>query len=285
MKKILLLIALFFAGTLAAQQVAPRSVVNVKLIVKKESVKIGPYARYAQQYLGVVAPLTDKVEYSIVDANITAFAAGAVVETPGKVALKTDEQLFTDMGITPIVSESAGYAANRTSAREKSLQEMAQDAASTIFTLRKRRFDLVTGDTGPEAFGAGLKAAIDEMSRIENSYLELFLGKKEVSYEVVRFDVVPKKDKATYPLCRFSGTSGVLDVTDQNGEQVVLSLKDENAVSVSFNPAAKNAKPGTLQTVYVPDSAIAAIICGKQTLGTKAVEIYQFGEAVQVEKK
>ena len=57
----------------------PRSVVAVDLTVERTAVLCGPYARYAQKYLGVRAPLTDKTTWRIADARI-ALAGDAVYE-------------------------------------------------------------------------------------------------------------------------------------------------------------------------------------------------------------
>ncbi|HAY31196.1 DUF4831 family protein, partial [Alistipes sp.] len=59
---------------------------------------------------------------------------------------------------------------------EKSAESMAADAANMIFSLRRHRLDLVTGEAGENVFGGGLKAALDEISRLEQEYLALFLG-------------------------------------------------------------------------------------------------------------
>ena len=48
----------------------PRSVLAVDLSVECSTVLCGPYARYAQKYLGVRAPLTDKTTWSIAGARI-----------------------------------------------------------------------------------------------------------------------------------------------------------------------------------------------------------------------
>ena len=48
----------------------PRTVLAVDLTVERTVTLCGPYARYAQKYLGVRAPLTDKTTWSVVGARI-----------------------------------------------------------------------------------------------------------------------------------------------------------------------------------------------------------------------
>lgn len=70
---------------------------------------------------------------------------------------------------------------------------MAQDAANAIFSLRRHRIDLVTGEAGENVFGAGLKAALEEIDRLEQEYLSLFLGKQFRQRIVREFSVVPSR--------------------------------------------------------------------------------------------
>ena len=50
----------------------PRSVVRVQVVAERESVRVGPYARFAQKLLGVMAPLADKDIYTIQSATLCA---------------------------------------------------------------------------------------------------------------------------------------------------------------------------------------------------------------------
>ena len=86
--KILLLAGLLFGATAAMAQnpyialegamegadgiavSMPRTVLAVDLTVERTVTLCGPYARYAQKYLGVRAPLTDKTTWSVVGARI-----------------------------------------------------------------------------------------------------------------------------------------------------------------------------------------------------------------------
>lgn len=48
----------------------PRTTLKVTVEVEKESIRKGPYARYAQKFLGVMAPLADKDIYTITGGKI-----------------------------------------------------------------------------------------------------------------------------------------------------------------------------------------------------------------------
>ena len=78
------------------------------------------------------------------------------------------------------------------------LEDAAREAANTIFSLRRHRIELITGEAGENVFGEGLKAALAEIERLEQSYLELFLGKRVVTTETRRYVVYPQSDKKQY---------------------------------------------------------------------------------------
>ena len=48
----------------------PRTILAVDVTVERDQTLTGPYARYAQKYLGVRAPLTDKTVWSVTGAQI-----------------------------------------------------------------------------------------------------------------------------------------------------------------------------------------------------------------------
>ena len=103
---------------------------------------------------------------------------------------------------------------------------MAQDAANAIFSLRRHRIDLVTGEAGENVFGAGLKAALEEIDRLEQEYLSLFLGKQFRQRIVREFSVVPSKDEPATVVCRFSDTAGLLSafVSVRTGDRVARDV-------------------------------------------------------------
>ncbi len=57
----------------------------------------------------------------------------------------------------------------------KSIEQRAREAADMIFSLRKKRVEIVTGDTDATFSGEAMAAAIQEISRMEKEYLSLYL--------------------------------------------------------------------------------------------------------------
>lgn len=284
--------------------ILPQTAINIKFTVSTETIKKGPYAKFAQQYLGVTAPLNDRTTHSIVSSAIkgyneadlsNVYVLGSSPILPACEITKSDNDsdnqgvskqnkistdiLFSDMSINNIVYSASTSLEGRSSAREKSLEEMASDAANTIFTLRKRRFDLVTGELGEGVFGEGLEAAIKEMARIEDEYLSLFVGKKSVTYKTYNFDVIPQVGKNSYILSRFSSANGVVESTDMNGEPIVLTLAPEGAVKPALDKRAAMLKGA--KKYRVADMATVKLFFSSELLNSSRIGILQYGATVE----
>ncbi len=251
----------------------PNSIVKVQLIVEKESVRSGPYARFAQKYLGVMVPLTDKDIWSVKEASLVASNPGAKVSV--------DKGIERSIVLSSIASginemEFPKVTPDRMTAGNRSQEEMARDAASLIFSLRKHRLDLITGNAGENVFGSGLDAALREINRLEEECLALFLGKRSVRREIREFEVVPQVDQNNYIVCRFSAESGVLPESDLSGTPIILSVKAEQGVT----PVADRRSKG-LKTYYqIPARVQCTLLDGNTELARREIPLYQFGSTV-----
>lgn len=283
----------------------PQTVVSVNVTVQRETIKRGPYARYAQQYLGAVAPLSDKDIYTILGATMS-YASEAdpsavyVLDSPDKTTFDlyypTPEGFIAHDGqSTPhfalatlapagefrVSARFDGVQVDKMSMGEPSLEAAAAEAARTLFTLRKRRFDLVTGEAGENVYGAGMSAALDEMKRLEDEYTALFMGKRTLTVETRTFDVVPVAGKNTLIVCRFNETGGLLPDNDLTARPVVLELTPENkAASTVANVPAKDSR-GTV-FMRVADIVRCRVVDDKTVLATGRIPVYQFGQTVAV---
>ena len=73
----------------------------------------------------------------------------------------------------------------------KSLEDKAAEAAEMVLKVRKDRLNIVSGDTDANYSGEAMRAALDELDRIEEDYLALFTGRSVVRTNVAYFDVIP----------------------------------------------------------------------------------------------
>lgn len=182
-------------------------VVNVTLRVATEQFTPGIYARYAQKYLGKRATLSEYSSIELIDGRLA-------LGTAEKVAPKVEQEPYT----LPLST-------NRLNGTAQTTEEQAAATAELLFSLRKHRLDLITGEAGENVFGAGLKAALDEIARMEREYLDMFYGSKSVSEQLYTFNVAITPDKNEYMVCRFSDKVGIVPTDDLSGRPIVVKVE------------------------------------------------------------
>lgn len=282
MKRIVILaVALCCAASLSAQTLAragvcegsgiksfagnPKSIVAVELRVEHQQFTPGVYARYAQKYLGVRASLASRTETRIVSASLASVDAAPQSITAEQPLEKT--------------AESIALPSNRLNNTALSLEQQAAATADLIFSLRKHRIDLITGETGENVFGAGLRSALDEIARLENEYLAMFYGSTAVSERTELFSVVPSRDKTDYLLCRYRAGEGVVSVADLAGEAVMLHIVPAETIDVAGLPITDAKAKGKAEYV-VANPAQCTLLCGTRELAKITIPIYQYGKHV-----
>lgn len=299
----------------------PRTVVTATVVVEREVILCGTYARYAAQYLGISgAAMSDKQNYRIIDASLgyyeepdptQTYQLGRPVDANSRAfhwlsAVRPGQQLladarfqdavtgnnnpFTDVSLNPLygktverngLADGEGFGelpVNRTSVVEKSTEQLAADAANAIFTLRKRRFDLVMGEMGEHVFGAGLPAALQEIDRLEAEYLSLFIGKRYTQRIVRTYSVLPSAKGAAI-VCRFSPTKGLVPETDLAGRPLVIEMTPESSAGAGANAHAGSAgaKKGTTISYRIPSVQMVKLVDGTEELARERIPVFQLG--------
>ncbi|MFI3330548.1 MAG: DUF4831 family protein [Rikenellaceae bacterium] len=286
----------------------PRTSLKARFVVERHSVRKGVYARYAQKYLGTIAPLSDKEVYSIKAASLSStiesdpseiYTANAQDEVlaalikkyaslpmPLAEEIKSKDENFT------LISEQSQPALSQDKINNefKTQEQMAEGAANAIFFLRKRRLELITGDQGENVFGAGLKAALDEIKRQEDNLVALFLGEEFKSQEVKEFELVPQKDKFSYIVCRFSSDKGIVSAGDLSASPIVLELTQEKLdpkinlprKEIVTNVKDKEVLVQDLFKYKVAAVATCRIVEGSNELVSERIPIYQYGVVVDI---
>ncbi len=230
-----LLAGLFGAGSLRAQgsvsYALPQTVLVFRVDVEQEVFFAGPYARYAQKYLGVDAPEQDYTRFDISSISLRPYveadAAQRFTFVPGKAGVPEAMLQLTTQGLVsgtsgayseesgwkyPLKSEadfaSRGIPANLTRASntlynkgqetvqqsvvvEKSLEKKAQEVAEMIFRIRENKYKILVGDTDATYSGEAMKATIDALDKLEADYLTLFTGYSEKGSQSAVFEVIP----------------------------------------------------------------------------------------------
>lgn len=249
--------------------------IAVDVTVASEEFVAGPYARYAQKYLGVRASLSDKTTHEITSAEIS-LLDGASFPVAGQLP---EDKSYSE-GYFGSDREYARILPDRLNAGVVTTEQAAQSAANEIFRLRRQRLDLISGEEGENVFGAGLKAALDELYALENAYTSLFLGKRVVSTTVRRYVVLPDAEHKSYIVCRFSEVDGLLPSNDLSGDVVLLQIRPSGKDAVQGLREAGEKEQSILYRVA--DNSECLLIWGTSEIAHSVLPLYPFGRNVKV---
>ncbi len=267
------------------EYVTAETTLTVDITVRRESIRKGPYARFAQRYFGAIAPLADKDIYEITGATIGWYDTAADSWTScGTCAPAAVDAATVVASHTWSATEFVKVQPDRLSAADKSAEEGAREAAQTIFTLRKRRIELITGEFAETVFGEGLRAAIERIDRMENEYLELFYGKQVVTIHTERYTIVPDGARNAYIVCRFNEGAGLLPDSDLSGQPVLLELRPTGKAQKAYPTPTEQKKSKRSKgsvTYAISDNVVCRITDGKRELTQTVVPIFQYGVRIE----
>ena len=323
-----LLLSLLFqdaaAQTGAVVYSLPRTTVSIRAEARREAFTAGPYAQYAQKYLGVAARTQSGTTCTLQRITVTPYVeadpkARYTVTVPDKSSLgflqlcaqglvamsdnytgrqvswrfasEAGDERFE--GIDPsgnLGSETTTlYKAVRTddgyervpvtqdNVTEKSADRKAADAAAVIFSLREKRQQIATGDTDATFSGEALQAAIDEITRLEERYLSLFYGIRDISTEEKTFDVTPDTGKEQrYAAFRISDQDGLQPASAAGGKAVTIELQTEALSAPELTN--ERGKETAVVRYRIPAIARCRVILDGKLLLESRIPVYQLGE-------
>lgn len=237
----------------------------VKLVVEYDEFEAGPYARYAQKLLGTRASFVNRAEYRVVGADV------ALVNN-------------NEHGFTQSFDKYMGHAVSdrkiqvdRLATSEKSIETAAREAAETIFRLRKARLEMITGEQGEGVFGGGLESALREIESLESAYLELFYGRRTLSYETRTYILPVNKETPSMTVSRFSVDDGLVAIDDLAGEIIFLNINPSDMEYPTSD------EKGVIPFRYA-NNAEVTVSLGSRELCSRVMPIYEFGETVMIVK-
>ena len=242
----------------------PKSSVTVSVTVKSEKFTPGQFARYAQKLLGVRASLAEREQTTILSAEI--------YTTPPQTAPVKQISEPTVEVVLP---------AYRVDNRAQSVEQQAAAAAEHIFSLRRSRKELITGDAGENVFGAGLAAALADMDAQEQQCLTMFYGTTTTSIEEYRYTVTPTAADKNYIVARYRDGVGVVPTSDLSGDPIMVRFTPAK-VDTSSLPIVGPKDKANKAEVIVPAECGVDLLCGTVTLDSAQMIIYQYGERVTV---
>lgn len=166
---------------------------------------------------------------------------------------------------------------NQDNVVEKSADRKAADAAAAIFTLREKRSQIATGDTDATFSGEALQAAIDEITRLEERYLSLFYGTREISVEEASFDVTPQAGNGSQRITAFRIADRLLPASAKTGSPVTLELKKEPSKAPEATADSKG-REGSVIRYRIPAITVCRLMYGDEFLLESRIPVYQLGE-------
>lgn len=261
--------------------VMPQTTVVVDITVAMEKVVTGPYARFAQEYFGVIAPLADKETYSLVGAELGCYDMDRTPShEPGMLPADRTAAIPFDGSDT----EFPRVLPDRQSTAINSPESAARDAANAVFFIRQRRAELVTGDYAETVYGAGLGDAIDRLDKMEREYLELFFGKRTVTTVTKRYVITPQGSDGVV-ICRFRDNAGLLPADDLSGEPIVLECRPRGTAASVFQTDRRRASKTEEAEYAVKDMVDCRVMLERRELGAAVLPMYQYGVKVSLPVK
>jgi hypothetical protein len=312
----------------------PITVLDVFVEAEEIDIIPGPYARYAQKYLGIKdVPIKPEKVFSIKNVNLTrhleadpdfifsvngvndlsafpqvlnlikdslilspADFSGELIHSytyPGvtsdlyfkDLSIKRNFEAEKDVDISMVLPDS-GYQkpSARTINKEKTPEQKAEEAANFLIKLKKRRFKLVAGQYAYMPNGEAMGAALDEMARLEQEYLSLFIGKRVSSRLARTYHYSPEAGKGSdrAVLFRFSSAEGFIDFRETAGIPVLLEIEAAHKERVLENYTL----PAKLQSNTLPyriaDQARLRLLTGEQIRAEAILPVFQFGVPVSL---
>ena len=306
----------------------PSTTISLEVTAVQENFHAGPYAKYAEKYLGVKARTADNSTFRITEIKMTPYveadqsarhtlmtlngkidasflklsSAGLVsmsdsmtgkettwrfpVESEGDFSGKGVTSNLTSEAVVLYKSDKKDAAFNKISVQQsmivaKTLQQKAAETAEMIVNLRKQRLQIVTGDTDATYSGEAMGAAIDELTRLENEYMTLFLGYTDSQSQTMNFDVVPQagRESQKYIAFRLSDSAGLLPADNLSGKPILIEFVPQEVSAVEVQVSEKDAKkvPAVHAYYRIPAVCTVKITEGASQLMQTRIPVYQLG--------
>lgn len=287
-----------------------KSIIHVKIELQKNSFVPGPYAEYAEKFLGAPAKQKSEDNFRIKEVNLSTsvendltqlysirvegtaeFNSEAFKKYFGEFIIEPVQTLkntFAPADISPVQFLDRGTEATTYDKSggnnalplipviaDKTPERRAKDAADYILLLRKRRTELIGADV-EAAFASSdaIKHALTEMKRMEDQYLALFYGQYDEPASIkYSFLIDPDVDKLDYVLGYLSPEKGFS--TSGSTSKLALSLN----LKITPDMKAKQIPNTNNQALpyRVPMGCNVQMLLGTETIMAERIQLMQFG--------
>jgi hypothetical protein len=283
MKRVALLFTILFVmvSSLSAQQLLKKRVgvytesgstvvaeantmLAIDLTIRYEEFVKGPYARYAQKFLGSRAPQVDYINYEIVGAEVSVAPDGYYMLDNG------GEQLEE---LLPLGLSFPDVLPDKLSMQTLAPEQAAEKAAEKIIELRNVRLELISGEYGDGVYGAGLESALRQIDMLEKSYMELFYGKSEARILHKRIYLPVDAERKSQIAARFNAEQGLLGIDNLDGDIVMVAIHPSAMEYPESNVKGK-------ATYRYANNATVIVSLGQRILTSRVLPIYEYGQTI-----
>ena len=326
MRKLILTLGLFTALGVCAQETVkvtankfngygivyslPKTAIDVRATVTRSVEKPGPFAQFAQKYLGQSPTVTqERTVWKIENVDILPKGI-ADPEKRYAIQLKkenrtafylNEEGMLVSINRAPAPAptrpapspekaakkeqkQAAEYAQlyTETMLISSSTRNMAEAAAQQIYLLREYRLDLLTGNSDEIPQGQSFEILLREMDKREALLTSLFLGTVET--ETLVEDIVIDPENKNSVAFRFSERKGILPADDLSGEPIYVSTEVKEVIEAPTDSKGKVIAPASNALVYItPGKADVKVSYKGEALCQKEIPMAQLGAAYGID--
>lgn len=317
----------------------PRTVISVDVEVRRIEKVPGPYAAFAERYLGLHSVIEKQsVNYEISNVHIAAYAepdpeqiffvalpdqhtqnlyialneAGMISSVNGEFYESSPEKSAfdsKDLGymlsdatfnyfidnnlmeridtIIEHILEDTVTVQRQTLRRswvEKSQELRAREVADYILEIREKKFDLISGFQEITYSKEALRFMYNELSRLEDDYLNLFTGissEKTLRYRFLHTPELSDEVENQMLLFRFSSKNGITDADDRSGTPVWLHYQKSNTTArLGHKISANYPEENLIRKGFhyrIPEYADLTMKIGENSRARARLLINQFG--------
>jgi hypothetical protein len=157
----------------------------------------------------------------------------------------------------------------------KTIEDEANEAAKLILKIRKSRIKLLRGKLTYPPDGESLKLDIEELDKLENTYLDMFTGIKFQEKRNFTYYVTPKKEQLNTDLCYFSSEKGIEPLPLPGNRLLTLQILKVNDLppAISLPPA----KTSNILYIRIPATVNAILKISDKSIASERLSVYQFG--------
>lgn len=283
----------------------PKTYIEVKIDLEKESYVPGEFSQYAKSELGI----TNKGEYATDTWKITGCTVAPVgVPDPDRsffikykpkytapLVTLTEDGIIRGINVElpPIEKETftPTVKSNKAKRVESYMTEEMLMASSTsrkakllareIFDIRESRNLLLRGEAeSMPGDNESLKLILDKLDEQEKALLAPFIGETTISTKQVTLHVNPEAGLDKMVICRFSKRFGLVNADDLSGAPVYIEVTNLNAVPLdeTLGSLVNNKNAKVEGVVYnVPGKATVKVSQGNKVIAEETMSVAQFG--------